>query len=110
MSYTELPPKMSEAAFQELIIRVAKAHGWQVAHFLPAVNSRGRWLTHQLGHVGFPDLVLARTGRVLMVELKRQGGRMTAGQKQWGRHLGDLFRLWQPADWSHIHQELTSAV
>jgi hypothetical protein len=56
------------------VITRAKEHGWRVHHARPARSGRG-WRTPVQGDVGAPDLLLARAGEVLHVELKR------------GRHL-----------------------
>ncbi len=50
---------------------------------------------------GFPDLVLAGRGGVLFVELKSQGGQLSAHQQDWRYMLqaaGQRWRLWRPAD------------
>lgn len=41
-----------------------------------------------MGHSGFPDLVLARDGRVMFFELKREDGKTTPGQDAWLSALG----------------------
>jgi hypothetical protein len=52
------------------------------------------------------DLVLARRGVVLHVELKADGKYPTAEQKRWGTSIGDSYRLWRPKDWDRIMEEL----
>jgi hypothetical protein len=51
-------------------------------------------------------LTLARAGRVLVVELKREGGKPTVGQRAWLLELGGFGRLWTPADWDEIKETL----
>jgi hypothetical protein len=58
------------------------------------------------GHRGFPDLVLARHGRVLLAELKADGGRLGPGQPEWLAALGDHGRLWRPTQWDAVLEEL----
>lgn len=70
-----------------------------------ATTYRWRWYhTHdsRKSNVGFPDLVLVREHRLLVVELKRQKGRWRPGQQEW---LADVARvpgveayLWRPMD------------
>lgn len=52
------------------------------------------------GHPGFPDLVLARNGEVLFVELKSEKGKLSPEQRDWLAHTNG--RLWRPADWPDI--------
>lgn len=87
---------MNEAEFQQAVIDIAKLRGWRVAHFRPARTAKG-WRTPVQGHAGFPDLVLARRGRVLFIELKSDKGRITADQLAWAKELGEAFRVWRPA-------------
>ena len=69
-------------------------------------HQRGRWLTPVQGDVGFPDLVLARQGRLIFAELKREGRKPTPPQQGWLEVLatcaGVEVYLWTPADWGEI--------
>jgi hypothetical protein len=96
---------ITEASFQRRVIDLAVWCKWLVFHPLPARTARG-WATATQGHVGYPDLTLARAGRVLVVELKREGGKPTAGQRAWLLELGGFGRLWTPADWDEIKETL----
>jgi hypothetical protein len=97
-------------------IDLAKLNRWAVMHQRPALTRAG-WRTAIQGHIGFPDLVLARGGTVLFRELKSARGRLTPEQLDWARQLsgdphwaetrlpGDqpyrstlLFDIWRPAD------------
>jgi|TARA_R110000868_G_scaffold9611_3_gene47409 hypothetical protein len=77
--------EMTESEFKDIIVSVAKRYGWLIHHDLPAQNSRGRWGTHIQGDVGFPDLVLLHpvSGKLYIVELKSDKGKLTPGQKRW---------------------------
>lgn len=92
----------NEAQFQRVIIGWAKHRGWLVQHVPPAQVRKGKHVTPTQGHVGFPDLVLVRTGRVLFWELKGVGSR-TAMQEAWGNRLeacpGVEYGLFWPRDW-----------
>lgn len=51
---------------------------------------------------GFPDLVLARTGRVLFCELKRENGHITTEQASWLFTLdraGVETHVYRPSQW-----------
>jgi hypothetical protein len=97
---------LTEAQFTDTIIELAKYRGWKVAHFRPAQMQSGRWATAMKGDIGYPDLSLARRGRVLIVELKTDVGRYGRGQQEWAEALGDHYRLWRPRDIKQIQEEL----
>jgi hypothetical protein len=98
--------KVSEAAFQQVVIDVARWHGWKVFHPLPAQNARGRWRTAQAGDTGFPDLVLAHPKRgVIFAELKSAIGKLSDRQQAWIdtlRQAGAEVYVWRPADIDQI--------
>jgi len=98
--------KVSEAAFQQVVIDVARWHGWKVFHPLPAQNARGRWRTAQAGDTGFPDLVLAHPKRgVIFAELKSAIGKLSDRQQAWLdtlRQAGAEVYVWRPADIEQI--------
>ena len=82
------PERVTEADFQRLLVELAQLRGWKVQHTRPAQNSRGRWSTPIQGDAGFPDLVLARNGVVIVLELKSEKGRLSASQREWLEALG----------------------
>ena len=96
---------MTETAFADLVIELAQWNRWRVVHFRPARTKRG-WTTAMTGDRGFPDLVLARRGEVLHVELKKQDGRLGVGQAEWAEQIGETYRLWRPSDLERIREEL----
>lgn len=100
-----VPPGLSEADLQRRIIDTATMLGWLVSHTRPARTSHG-WRTPVTGHRGAPDLLLARGGRCLLVELKSQCGRLGPGQRDWLEALGAHGRLWRPADWTQALDDL----
>lgn len=77
------PKAVSEAQFQQVVVAYARSCGWLVHHTRPAQNSKGQWSTPIQGHPGFPDLVLARDGELLLLELKSEKGRLSRAQKPW---------------------------
>lgn len=104
-SLNEFRSRMSEGQFTETVIQLAKFYNWHVTHFRPAWTEHG-WRTPLSGHKGFPDLVLARGGAVLIVELKTEKGRVTKEQERWGEQIGDQYRLWRPSNLEQIKEEL----
>ena len=94
-----LPP--TEDQFVVRIIELAKATGWLVTHFRPARTQRG-WRTPVQGDKGFPDLVLARDGVVLIRECKVDTTRPNPGQRAWLAEIGPLGAVWRPRDWDPV--------
>src|SRR3990167_5240904 len=91
--------------FQRQVIELAKLMGWMVHHDRTVMERSGKWATPIQGDPGFPDLVLARNGRVLFVELKRERGKLTAEQQNWRWALGRVGRnahIWYPSMWDSI--------
>ena len=97
--------RMTEAQFTDRVIQTAKLFGWLVCHFRPARTERG-WRTAIQGDSGFVDLVLARNGVVLHVELKIGTKKPRPDQVSWGVAIGDSYRLWYPDMWDEIVAEL----
>lgn len=93
----------TEADFQTLVVDYARLQGWLVHHTRPARTGKG-WRTPIQGDVGFPDLVLARAGRVVFAELKSEKGRLSAGQSAWLKAVDGL--VWRPSDWQTIKEIL----
>lgn len=107
---TALPLTISEAAFQRTVTDLAYRAGWRVCHIPTVPVLRGRAVRHvtaYTGHSGLPDLILARHGVVLLVELKRQHGRLTPEQRLWLAALGGHGHCWRPSDWPAIVATLT---
>jgi hypothetical protein len=92
----------TEAEFLRAVLMVATWGGWRAVHHRPSVSASGRWRTAVSGDAGSPDLLLARGGQVLHVELKTDRGRLGPGQAEWAAAIGPSCRLWRPADWSRI--------
>jgi hypothetical protein len=104
-------PKITEAEFQRQVLALARLRGWRSAHFRPGMTRGGRWVTAVQGDgQGWPDLVLARRGRLVIAELKRQGQRCTPEQTEWLETLGTVPGVevfcWRPSDWEEIERTL----
>lgn len=109
---------LSESAFQSQVIALARACGWLVMHSRPARVQRRdgsfRYMTPIQGDAGFPDLVLARRGRVIFAELKRRSGQLKTGQKDWLEAIAPsdhpspshAVYVWRPGDWGEIVETL----
>ena len=55
-----------------------------------------------------PDLVLAREGTILLIELKTQRGRLSHEQTAWALAAGEHYRLIRPADLDALRKELAA--
>lgn len=96
----------SEAGFLAAVRELAARAGWLAYHTHDSRRSEA----------GFPDLVLVRRGRMLLVELKAEGGRLTDEQQTWlaqlarvaGESAGAVdVHVWRPSDWQAIEALLT---
>jgi hypothetical protein len=99
---------VSERQFMEWVISTAHRNGWLCHHVHD--SRKEEWGTD----AGFPDLVLARNGRVIFAELKVSGGRTTPSQREWmyalapeaGNEGGVSVALWRPTDEAEIEKVL----
>ena len=112
---------LSERDFQAQVIDYAHLRGWLVAAFRPCESAKG-WRTPMQGDVGYPDLTMARGGRVVFAELKAAMGRMSVAQRGWlsvldlkweSYHASSLANtgmvavyVWHPSDWDTIMEIL----
>jgi hypothetical protein len=100
-----------EYVFQRVVIACALDHGWLVHHTPRAKVRPGQHVTPAQGHLGFPDLVLVRAGRLVVAELKSRRGTTTDMQDVWLARLGATVadvHVWRPADWPTIRALLTA--
>lgn len=100
---------MTEAQWQTTVIAIAKSYGWRVHHGR-TVQTGGRYMTPIQGHKGFPDLVLAKGGRVILAELKQDGRYPEPEQRAWRDAIGQQWRLWRPKDRDAVVAELSGRV
>lgn len=87
----------TEAHFTTRVIQYARLCGWLVVHYRPARTAKG-WATPLEGDRGCPDVILARNGQVLLIELKAKRGTLGPGQREWLDALGPHGMLCRPAD------------
>lgn len=87
--------QQTEEEFQAAVIQFAKLLGYRCYHTHDSRRSEP----------GFPDLVLVKSGRMIVAELKRQTGRTTPAQQEWIallRSAGVETHIWRPSDWDAI--------
>ena len=90
---------MTENELKRTVLARAKARGWLVYHVPQATMRNG-------GGKGYPDLTLARQGRVLFLELKQETGKLFVEQAKWGAHLPEgTWHVIRPADIHDGHLE-----
>ena len=70
---------ITEAKVQRTCEHWLQHFGWKWTH-----NSDSR---RTRGHVGVPDLMAVKEGKLLFIECKRDGGRFGPGQQEW---MGEL--------------------
>ena len=95
---------LTELDLARQIRDLARQFGWLHVHFRPAKTAHG-WRTPVSGDYGFPDVVLARDGRVIFAELKRDGQKARPEQLAWLEQLGGgacEAYLWTPSDFEQI--------
>ena len=110
--------KITEDEFARQVIELAQYTGWRVAHFRPArvtIKGRETWRTPvQADGAGFPDLVLARKGRLIFAELKADKAQPTSEQTAWYEALEETGKCevyeWRPSQWELIELTLRREV
>lgn len=88
--------------------------GWRVAHFRAVRVQRRDGSTHYQvpvagGAKGFPDFVMLKGARVLVVECKSGSGRVTKDQRGWldaFREAGCEVYVWRPPDSDEVEAVL----
>lgn len=105
--------KESEADFQTWVIDLAHIRGWLVAHFRPARIVKNGVVSYRTAvsadGAGFPDLVLVRDRRLMLVELKSDKGILSEAQDKWLRVLSLTkaeIHIWRPVDREEIERLL----
>jgi len=93
-------PLISEKNWQGTVIQVAQLEGWEYIYH--TWNSKH-------SPAGYPDLIFLKDGRMVVVELKREDGLLSAEQYFWllefTKVTPDVY-LWKPSDWGEVQQVL----
>jgi hypothetical protein len=92
----------TEAGFQGVVIDFAQYRGWLVNHNYDSRKSGP--------DNGLPDLIMARDGRLIFMELKKPGGVVSAEQQRWLDVLKKcpavLAVVARPQDWASVKRVL----
>ncbi len=92
---------MRESTFARQIEYLLELGGWRWCHYEPAVRQSGQWATALRGDRGAPDYTAVRGGRLVFIEIKGDGGRVSPEQKRW---IADLLEagvetyVWYPTE------------
>lgn len=89
----------TEAHYQGRIVHAAKLLGYRAYHTYDSYRSAP----------GFPDLVLAKPGRLIFVEVKTESGVVEPDQHWWInvlRSSGQEVYVWKPSDWPRVFRVL----
>lgn len=96
MAAAELHKRLPEAEFQRQVIRAAERLGWYVWHDQDSRRNTA----------GMPDLFLVRPPRVVLIELKREKGRVRPEQaallEKLSRCPGVEAFLIRPSQWDEL--------
>jgi hypothetical protein len=93
---------MTGQQLQDAIVEAAHLAGFRAAHFAPARTQHGWRTPARYDAKGFPDLVLVGD-RVVFVEVKGAGDRLSADQVQWVAALLAAeaeAHVWGSEDWT----------
>lgn len=98
-----------ERAFQDKVEDLAKTAGWLIQHSYRGRVGGGGWRTPATP--GFPDLLLLRPGRCVVLELKMPGNHPSDLQNKWVATFQtvpgvEAYVVW-PRDWPEIVALLT---
>lgn len=74
---------MKEKDFAQQIEYFLELGGWRWCHYEPAVRQSGTWATPLRGDKGLPDYIAVRGTRLLFIEIKGTGGRLSVDQRKW---------------------------
>ena len=111
MTRTRQPSlEADEAAFQDKVVAFAKEAGWMVQHSYRGRVGKGAWRTPAT--VGFPDLLLLKPHRLVVLELKMPGNHASDEQNRWISRFqtieGCEAYVVYPKHWEQIVSLLTS--
>lgn len=91
--------RQTEKAFQQQVTHAAALLGWFCVHFPNAV----------INPAGWPDLLCFRDGECLLMELKRENGKLGPKQQEMIetlKHCGCVVHVFRPSDWPDIEMTL----
>lgn len=107
----EIPEKTLQADIMEL----ARMTGWRLVHFHDSrrmVTRGGKsFMIGDKDAKGFPDLLLLRPPSILVIEVKRELGKVEPEQEAWlqaWRDCGVDVIVARPSNWEEVQRKLTA--
>jgi hypothetical protein len=97
--------QITEADWHGFVVSFATMMGWSTYHTYDSRRSNAGW----------PDLVCVRGDRLVIAELKAEGGKVTAAQQAWIDALTAVaeasgkavsVHLWRPSDEAEVREVL----
>lgn len=91
--------RQTEKEFQRSVLEAASALNWFCLHFPNAV----------INPAGWPDLICFRGGKCLLMELKRENGKLGPKQEEMIdtlQHCGQVVHVFRPSQWDEIEATL----
>ena len=86
---TDCGRNMTESDWQRTVIDLLQRYKYRRCHFRGGWSKDGkRFNTPIQGDAGLPDIIAARLGRVLFIELKTDTGKLSPDQEEWRHELG----------------------
>lgn len=102
---------LSEEDFQKQVYDLATLYGWKAFHVHDSRREvKPGVFVGDKDARGFPDWLFARPPELLVVELKREAGRLSEPQRLWLTTLeacGVECAVWRPSDWPVIEKRLS---
>ncbi len=102
-------PPLTELDFMHQVTELAVLRGWEWFH-VRAGRTLDSWRTPGSGTMakGFPDLLCCRGSKILFIELKAEGGKLSEHQTRELDVLGQAAECWvfRPSDWPEIERVL----
>jgi len=96
----------SEDDLLTAILELAKLYRWRSYHARPALTAKGYRTAVQGDGVGFPDLLLVRSPRLIVAELKSQDApaELPLSQRAWLAAFHEIAErhVWRPSDLPEI--------
>jgi Holliday junction resolvase len=86
MNYNLFPSKLRENEIQKQLLEVLRASGWLAIRMNSgAVKVGSRFIRNYIIHnngksSGFPDIFAIKNGEILLIEVKRAGGKVSPAQ------------------------------
>lgn len=102
----------TEAECRTAILDAARLGGWRIHCPRKVQTNKGKHLTADEGHRGWPDLTFVRRGQLVCFELKRdKTGRIGEGQQEWIDELDAVpgvtaLFVWVPSQMQALKERL----